>query len=104
MEGAPTQELAQLTAEPLRPRFSAKFFTGGASGAAAYMPNSSGDGAQGMHLSQMWNLLVHNGLAEAYPVLATAETTAMQVLIAHARRLQPGCAADLDCAVLQRWA
>ncbi len=34
------QELATATAEPLRPRFSAKFFTGGASGAAAYMPHA----------------------------------------------------------------
>ncbi len=34
------QELAEATAEPLRPRFSAKFFTGGASGAAAYMPQA----------------------------------------------------------------
>ena len=34
------QELATATAEPLRPRFSAKFFTGGASGAAAYMPQA----------------------------------------------------------------
>ena len=36
--GCCSQELAELLAEPLRARFSAKYFTGGASGAAAFMP------------------------------------------------------------------
>ncbi len=35
---AVAQELAQLLSEPLRPGFSQKYFTGGASGAAAMLP------------------------------------------------------------------
>ncbi len=39
------QELARLLAEPLRPGFSQKYFTGGAAGAAAMLLSSGGAAA-----------------------------------------------------------
>jgi hypothetical protein len=40
------QELARLLAEPLRPGFSQKYFTGGAAGAAAMLLSSGGAAAE----------------------------------------------------------